>query len=91
MGYRLFSSKPTGRATKAPIISDKTCHQPGYKFKHVLYELLQLRSIVTLACTVIFLIAFLTGRLEHWDTSTALFIPILSMILNSLFRKDKGD
>ena len=89
MAYKLFGSRPKRKTVKTDC--GKTCHQPWYGFKHVIFEILQLRSLITAGFSAVFLVSFLTGRLEHWDTSTALFIPILTMILNSLFRKDKGD
>ena len=71
--------------------SGKSCHQPGYSFRHVMYELLQLNSLLTLGYSGVFLYLLASGKLETWDKSLALLIPLVTQILNNYFHKKKDE
>ena len=92
MAYKLISSL-SKRDKK--LCSDKPCHQSGYRFRHVIYELLQLRSIITMTLTVSLIAAVfyvvVIGEFAHSEIIITVLVPLTTMALTSLFRKDKGD
>jgi hypothetical protein len=57
-----------------------------YSFRHVVYELLQLKSIVTLTLLGASTWAVVTGAVG-WEV----YIPIASMALMSFFKKGKNE
>ena len=82
MAYRLISRKSK---------KGKTCHQDWYGFKHVIFELLQLRSLITIGLTVALIYAILHVETGRWDIVAGTLTPITTMALTSLFRKEKDE
>ena len=81
-----MSNEPQKRIRSRPNPRDI-----DYRLKHAFFELLQLRSILTLMYSAVFLWMLATGKLESWDKSVAAFGPMVTMILMNYFKKDKGE
>ena len=62
-----------------------------YKFSHAIYELFQLKSILTLGFSTVFLYLAISGRLEEWNQTVAILVPIVTMILTNFFKKGKDE